>query len=90
MEVVNMPMEEIEFLGPAGDFLQQENVMSEPVHRMGVEPQRAGGAGHQPSRGVGISAREQSDVVTLPDQLIGEPGDHPLGATIEVRGDALV
>jgi hypothetical protein len=37
---------------------------------------------------LGIAARKKRDLMAERDQLVNQPGDHPLGAAIEFRRDA--
>src|SRR5512143_3839854 len=45
---------------------------------------------HQLRGGPGIAAREQRHLVSAADELLGEPGEHPLRAAVALRGHGLV
>src|SRR5207244_954850 len=55
-----------------------------------VQAQRLPGAGNEARLGHRVAAREQGDLVALPDQLLGEIGDDPLRAAVELGRHALI
>ena len=55
-----------------------------------VEAEAAVRDGHEPRLRLRVAAREQRDVVTLRDELVGEPRDDTLGSAVVLRRNALV
>ena len=56
--------------------------MRHRLHTLGVEAQGARAGRHQTRLGDGIPAGKQGHLVALTDQLLGEVGDHALGAAV--------
>jgi hypothetical protein len=51
-----------------------------------VKAKCPGAAGFELSCRLGVSAREQRDLMSLPHQFLGEVGRDPFGPTVELRG----
>ena len=58
--------------------------------QVGSSRRARGQNGTNSARGHGVAAGEQGDRMSLPDQLLGQVGHHPLGAPIQLRRDGLV
>ncbi len=80
-------MEEVEVVDPQRDVLQHGHVQRVGVAHRPVEAQRPWPRCHELGAGDGVAAGEQRYVVTQLHQRFREPRDHPLGATVQFRGD---
>ena len=75
--------------GALRDVLQHEDVVRHLVDAVLVEPERAAAAGDQVRLRFRVPAREQRDVVALPDELLGQVGNDALGAAVVLGRHAL-
>src|SRR5712691_10699718 len=82
------------------DYVEVPRVLEDLGHLQDVKGQLVGGGGieaqgarrgrHQLGPGPRIPAREEGDLMSSADELLGEIGDDALGASVERRGHALV
>ena len=80
-------MQDIEFLLPRRHLVQHDDIVWRRVMHAG-QPEGARHHRLQPGPGDGIPGCEQRHLVTRGDQLLGQPGYHPLGSAIQGRRNA--
>ena len=89
VEVVDVPVNDVEPMRRRRDRLQLDDLVRERIDDRLVEPQAARRAGDQLGGGPGIPAREERHVVALPDELFRQVGDDALGPAVSGGRDAL-
>src|SRR5690606_8592790 len=67
---------------------EHDHVVGQGIADLGIEPERLLAARHQLRGRQRVAAREQGDLVTLPDQLLGQIGDDSLRAAVEAGWNA--
>ena len=82
MDEVGVKVHDVEAMRGALDLLEHGHMIGKVVASGWVEPQRLFGARYQLGGRIRIAACEERDLMTLPDQFLGEVGDHALGAAI--------
>ena len=75
---------------PLKDLLEHHDMMGVAVHAVLVQAQRMPAGGDELCLGHRIAAREQGDLVALPDELLRQVGHHPLRPAIVFRRHAFV
>ena len=85
---IDVCVDHVEILRSLRDRFQQQSAGGVRVRPLSAQTERAGPHRVKLSVRPGIAAREERDVVAELDQLVDQPGDHPLGAAVELRGDA--
>lgn len=88
MQVIRVPVHDIELVRARGHGVQHEHVGSHPVDDALVEPERTWPRRNEPCRRAGIPAGEQRHVVTHPDKRLGEVGHNSLRPSVPCRGHA--
>ena len=83
-----MEVDHVELVRPLAQVVEHREVARDVVADAG-EAQALRRAGHELGRGLRIAAGEQRDVVTLADQLLGQPRDDALGPAVEARRNGL-
>jgi hypothetical protein len=83
VQVVGVKVQDVELIGTAPHAIEHDQMMDERVLAVAVEPQRAAVTRFQNGRCLGITAREQSNVVPEPDQFFREIRYHALGPAVE-------
>ena len=83
MEIVDVEVNDVEAVRRREHLLHHQDVVRELVDATLVQPQRTPAGRNQAGAGHRVAAREQGDVVALPDQFPGQVGDDPLGAPVE-------
>jgi hypothetical protein len=86
-EIVDMRMENVEFIRMPHYFLGHGQVGSDGILAIG-EPEGLSAAGYQAGGSAGISAGEEGDLVPHGYQGFGQVMDDALGAPIELRRNA--
>ena len=82
-EIIDVAMHHVEVVGARKRLSELEGVKRERIRLRRIEPQRPRPRRHEARLRVGVAAGEQRDVVTTPNQLVGEPRHHALGATVQ-------
>ena len=90
VQVIDVKVNHVKVMCHREHFFEHENMVSELVYALLVEPQGPGAARYQSSCGFGVSAGEKSNVVPLVHQLLGEVRNDSFSATVELRRNALV
>jgi hypothetical protein len=72
VEVVDVEVDHVERRGLLVDLLEHQHVVGELIDAARVKPQRAWTRRHEPRARHGIAAREERDVVTQSDELLGQ------------------
>ena len=85
-----MKVENVELIGSPAYPVEHPQVIDERVLDLAVEPQGVIATRFQHRGRLRIAAREQRHLVSVPNQLVGDVGDDPLGATVEPRRTAFV
>jgi hypothetical protein len=85
-----MKMDDVEYFGAPRDAVQHDQMMRKRIFASGIETQGAIARGPQCRAGLRVAAGKQSDLVTLPYQLLAQIGDDPLGAAVKLRRTAFV
>ena len=70
-EVINMGMNDIEFVLPPQDLLEHDHMKSYGIQASGFGPQGELACGYQCRRGSGISGCEKHNVVAFAHELLG-------------------
>ena len=92
MKIVDVKVNDVEFVASNqfDDLVEHHKMMRELIDTPFVESQRSGTARNKPCICDRITASEQSDIVTLVNQLLGEIRNDALGTAIELWWDAFV
>jgi len=88
LQEIDMEMDHVELPGSIPHLVQHHEVTGGMIPDP-RKPQRLGNAGNEFRGRPGIAASEQSHVMALTHELLGEPGDHPFRAPVEFRGNGL-
>ena len=83
MKLIHMEMQQIELRGHAADFIEHNHGVGNVVPHGRIESKGLLTAWDKSCAGKGITAGEQSDIVPLFDELLGEIGDDPFRAAVE-------
>ena len=70
--------------------LHQPNVVGQRIPAVRIAPEGVRASGDELRGGRRVSAREQRHLVPFRHQLLGEVGDDPLGAAVELWGNGFV
>ena len=92
MKIVDVKVNDVEFVASNqfDDLVEHHKMMRELIDTPFVESQRPRAARNKPCICDRITASEQSDIVTLVNQLLGEIRNDALGTAIELWWDAFV
>ena len=88
MQIVDVKMEGVEFGRAPAHLVEHDHVIGQRIPHPGIEPERLLRARYEFRRGQRVAAREQGDLVSLADQLLGEIRDDALGAAVQARRHA--
>ena len=83
-QIIDVKMDNVEFLGPARQHFQHNDVRRQIIPHCPIEAQRAAAHRLQPGFGDAVAGGEQGNIVTEGGELVGEVGDDALGAAIEL------
>jgi hypothetical protein len=89
LQVPTVKVHQIELLGELGDLLEQSYFVGKGFRHRPILSERTRRTDHQPGRSSRVLAGEQSHLVTLAHQLLGEIGDDSLGPPVLVGRDTL-
>jgi hypothetical protein len=78
-------MDQIKIFRPLRDSLKQHGAGSVRIRPLSAQTERAGPHWVKLAACLGIATRKKRDLMAERDQFVNQPGDHPLGATIEFR-----
>ena len=81
-------MRDVEVAGAPADLLELHHGVGLRVGDL-REAKRRRSAGYELGRRLGVAAREERHLMSLPHQLLGQVGNNPLCAAIELRWNAL-
>src|SRR4029078_176688 len=84
LKLVDMKVHYIELLGHAAHFTEHEHVEGDGVANGRVKPKGLGTARDQLGASARVTTGEQSDLVSLGYELLGEIGDDSFGAAIKL------
>ena len=76
----------VQHIEPAGEtlhLLQHHRVIRDMVTDIRIKPQGLAARRHQICAGSGVAAGKQGDIVTLPDELVGQVRNHTFGASVK-------
>ena len=71
MQVVNVEVQDVEIIRTLPHLVEHQHVMRNRVADMRIKAQGPGRARNEFRGGDGIPTREQGDLMTLPNQLLG-------------------
>ena len=80
---VGMEVEDVELAGLPLDLFKHHDVEGDVVADIWVKPQRLAAHWDQVCPCSGTPAGKQGDLVSLPDELICQIGDHTFGASVK-------
>ena len=83
MQVVDMEVQDVEFGRPPAHPIEHDHVIGQRIPNRGLESERLLRARRQFRRSQRVAAREQGDLVSLADQLLGKIGGDPLRAAVQ-------
>ena len=89
MERVNVKVQDVELRGHPADLVEHDEMVRDRTSYGGIKTKGLFTAGLKSSGCDRVAAGEESDVVTLPDQFLGEIGDHALSSPIQLGWAAL-
>src|SRR5271156_3334240 len=90
VQIVDMEVDHVEALRAAIDLIQHDDVVGQRIPAAGVQPQRPFARRYQLRVSHRVAAGEQSNLVSLPDQLFGQVRNYSLGSSIEKRWCAFI
>ena len=79
VQAIDVEMQDVELFGALAHPVEHQHVVRHRIAHVGVKPQRAARATDELRRCDRIAAREQSDVMPLPDQFFSELENDALG-----------
>ena len=85
VKLVDVEMQNVEFVGALAHPIEHQHVVWNRVPHIGVEPERHGGTGHEVGGGYRVAARKQRHIVTQLDQFVGQIRDNSLGSAVQLR-----
>ena len=88
MKEIGVKVRDVEVAGAAADFLELQHAIGQRVADL-RQSKRLRNARDELGRRLEVSAREQSHLMTLPHQLLGQIGDDTLRPAVKLRRDAL-
>src|SRR5260221_3344381 len=90
VQIVDVKVDDIEFLGVAEHELQHANMMGQLIHAVLAQTEEMLGRGDQPGASNGITTGEQGYVMSLTNQLFRQVRDNPLGSTVILGRDTFI
>src|ERR1700733_1204448 len=82
VENVNVKMQDVELLRHPTDLVEHDEMVRNRISYVGVKTKCLFTADLKSSRGDRVAAGEESHVVALPDEFLGEIGDDPLSSPV--------
>ena len=89
VENVNVKMQDVELLRHPTDLVEHDEMVGNRITYVGVKTKGLFTADLKSSGGDRVAAGEESHVVALPDQFLGEIGDDPLSSPVQLGWAAL-
>ena len=89
MEVVHVPVNEVEASGLRRDRLELDDLVRDRIDDGFIGPQAAGRAGDELGARLRVATGKEGHVVALPHELLGQVMDDPLGPAVSRGRDAL-
>ena len=89
MQNVNVKVQDVKLLGHPADFVEHDEMIRNRVGNVGIQTKGAPTAGFKSSGGDRVAAGEESHVVTLPDQFLGQIGHDPFSSPVQLGRAAL-
>src|SRR5215470_16031595 len=90
VQVVNMKMDNVEFVPVLKYLFNLMNMMGDGIPAVGIKAQSLRAEWNQVGVGQGIGTGEQCDVVALTHEFLGHPGHNPFRASVEAGRNTLV
>src|SRR5262245_51059218 len=85
MKLVDVEMQNIELVGALANLIEHQHIIWDRITNRWCEPKRGFCAGHEFSRGQGVAAGKERDLVTLLDELLRQIGNDALGTSVACR-----
>ena len=86
---VHVKVQDVKLLGHPADFVEHDEMIRNGVCNVGIKTKGALTAAFKSSGGDLVAAGEESHVVTLPDQFLGEIRYDPFSSPIQLGRAAL-
>ena len=83
MHPVHVTMDDVEIGGPFGNRLKKDGTNRSRVRPWPTQAQRAGKDWNQFGAGPGVPTRKQRHIMARANQILRQPGDHTLSATVQ-------
>ena len=84
MERVNVKVQDVELRGHPADLVEHDEMVGNRISYGGIKTKGLFTADLKSSGGDRVAAGEESHVVTLPDQFLGEIGNHALSSPVQL------
>jgi len=85
---IRVKMRDVDVAGMPADLFELHHSVRRRVGHL-REAEGSWSARNELGRRLGVAAREERHLMSLPHQLLGQVGNNPLGAAIELRWNAL-
>ena len=90
MKVVDVEVQDVEIVGFLKNPAHHYHVVGQGIGYIRVESQSPFTRRDKPCLGLAVSRSEQGHVMTHPNQLLGQVGNHTFRAAIKLRRAALI
>src|SRR5690606_40034385 len=90
MPALGVKVQDVELVHSLADLAQHVKVRGNVPREAVIEPDCLAAAGNEPGVAPAVSAREQGNLVSAPDEFVGKMGNNALGTAVEARRYAFV